>query len=148
MYFRPRYSLLVLFAVTVIVAVGVTMAIKIHQAGPQRIVERPDANHEIEYTLVVTEGGNREIHGPYVRRYRPSNSPKWKRILVTYFRAGEDTSMWHVITAPAPSAKQQPPRPGCDDPSLYEGILSEQELQEFHQALDNELQRIQDQRAT
>ncbi len=145
MSMKPRYSLLTLLALTAIVAVGVVLGMKHHQNAPQRIVERPDANHEIEYTLVVTEGGSRQIHGPYIRRYRPANSQKWKRSMVTYFRAGEDTSMWHVITAAAPGATQQPPRPGCDDPSLYKGILSDREMEEFQQALDEELQRIQNQ---
>lgn len=143
MKFKPRYSLFALLAITAIVAVGVVVGMKLHENAPQRIVERPDANHEIEYTLVVTEGGNRQIHGPYIRRYRPTHSPKWKRIMVTYFRAGEDTSMWHVIAAATPGTKQQPARPGCSDPSLYEGILTEREMKEFQQALDDELLRIQ-----
>ena len=145
MRIQPRYSLLALFAFTVIVAVGVIVGMKLHQNAPQRIVERPNANREIEYTLVLTEGGSRVIQGPYIKRYRPPNSLKWKRIMVSYFRVGEDTGMWHVITAPAPGAKQQPPRPGCDEPDFYANALTAQEQEEFQQALDDELQRIQEQ---
>lgn len=93
MSFRPRYSLLTLLVVTVLIAGGVKL-----WRGPHHVVERPTANLEDEYTYTRDWRGNKIVHGPRIKRsIRKDGSIH--QIQIQYYLHGQATEHKQTIHA-------------------------------------------------
>jgi hypothetical protein len=88
---RPRYSLLTLLVVTALVAGGVKAWF-----GPWRVLERPTANVEIEYTYTRDWRFNKIIQGPRVTRI-DSQLGEQRQINLAYYRHGNDIQQYRFV---------------------------------------------------
>jgi hypothetical protein len=93
MQLQPRYSLLTLLVLTVLVAGGVKL-----WYGPHHAVERTMHNQEIEYAYTRDWRGNKIVSGPRILRWVAEDGTP-EQIEVNYLRAGLDLHATKVILA-------------------------------------------------
>ena len=132
MSLRPRYSLLSLLVVTALVAGGVKL-----WYGPHHVVERHE-NEEYSYAFNYDWRGNKNHYGPWFRRMTKADK-------LTFIEIGLWKKNLQIDWVFQSEIKSKAAEPEVDITLESASVcpMTQLEIQELQQAVNNEKQRIE-----